>query len=180
MIAFAFTTSNWLKLDPYFLQLQYNPETLVSALYGVWWYSPRQCRFPMCVYYMYCQYVCFECFLFCIFCVSSATVLVLFSCMSHQCSCKAATFSVNYSIHLYYFMTSQLIRSLYTNVTNLDMCVVSTISSYDISSVDWSFIYKRDIPWCVCVFSVLYPRITYPQLTGPPFTNVTNLGVCVC
>jgi len=74
-------------------------------------------------------------------------------------------------------MTSQLIGPLYTNVTYLGVCVVSTISSYDIL-VDWSSVHKHDIPWCVCVLSVLYPRMT-SQLIGPLYTNVTYLGVCV-
>jgi len=56
------------------------------------------------------------------------------------------------------------------------VCVVSTISSYDISAVDWSSVHKRDIPWCVCVLSVLYPRMTSPQLIGPLYTKVTYLG----
>jgi len=85
------------------------------------------------------------------------------------------------------------------------VCVFSTISSNNISSVDWSSFHERDKPWCVCVLalypyvtsqltgllymnvtypgvcvlSVLYPRMT-SQLTGPLYTNVTNLGVCVC
>ena len=57
---------------------------------------------------------------------------------------------------LYPCMTSpQLIGPLYTNVAYLGVCVISTISLYGISSVDWSSVHKRDIlyndiPWCVC------------------------------
>ena len=72
-------------------------------------------------------------------------------------------------------MTSQLIGPLYTNVTYLGVCVVSTISSYDISSVD-CLLYTNVTYLGVCVLSVLYPRMTPPQWIGPLYTNASDLG----